>query len=159
MECLFCPSVRANFEMACAKGCDMSCLKVLLVTVMIPMCVFACARDFPPPEESARALMRGLISRNFQLLAERLSGAPLRTLLANGQGQELENFCRRLLPIVPPPDSWILKFARARYQDDGSQVVLHLCLLHSTQEDEGRRLFETFWSMQYINGGWKLVDY
>jgi len=138
----------------------MSGLRVLLATAILCVFVFACARDFPPPEESARVIMRGLITRDFSLLAERFSGAPLRALLVNGQGQNFENFCRRLLPITPPPDSWTLRFARARYQDDGSQVVLHLCLVYTAPgAGEARRLFEASWRMQYINGGWKLVAY
>jgi hypothetical protein len=132
-------------------------LRVLLITTLLAF-TFACSRGLPPPEESARAIMRGLITRDFSLLAERFSGAPLRALLASGPGQNFENFCRRLLPVMPPPASWTVRFARAKYQDDGSQVVLHLCLIHG--EGEGRKLFETTWRMQYIiHGGWKLVAY
>jgi len=134
-------------------------VRVCLITAIAALSVFACSRGLPPPEESARAIMRALAARDFSGLAERFSERPLRDLLASGQGEQgLEDFCRRLLPIVPPPASWTLRFARAIYQDDGTQILLRLCLLHGS--GEGRRLFEASWRMRYIDGGgWKLVAY
>jgi len=126
-------------------------------TLIIAVGISACASSLPPPEESARVIMRGVIARDFHALAARLSGVPLRTLLAAGQAEGLDAFCRRILPITPPPASWTLQFARANYQDDGSQLTLHLCLLYT--QDGQRRLYETFWRMQYIDRGWKLVAY
>jgi hypothetical protein len=126
-------------------------------TLILAVGISACASRLPPPEESARVIMRGVIARDFHALAARFSGVPLRTLLAARQAEGFDAFCQRVLPITPPPASWTLKFARANYQDDGSQLTLHLCLLYT--QGEQRRLYETFWRMQFIDRGWKLVAY
>jgi len=131
--------------------------RIAFCTLIVAAAVTACASRFPPPEECARAIMKGIIKRDFHALTGRFSGAPLRTLLASGQAEGFDAFCRRLLPVTPPPVSWTLKFARANYQDDGSQLTLHLCFLYT--QGEQRRLYETFWRMQFIDGGWKLVAY
>ncbi|MDR2734767.1 MAG: hypothetical protein LBC99_09065 [Spirochaetota bacterium] len=125
--------------------------------LILAAAITACASRLPPPEESARAIMRGVIARDFPALAARLSGVPLRTLLAARQADGFDSFCQRLLPISPPPSSWTIRFARANYQDDGSQLVLHLCFQYT--QGEQRRLYETFWRMQFIDRGWKLVAY
>jgi hypothetical protein len=132
-------------------------LRIWLAAGAVVFAAFGCARSLPPVEESARAVMRGLIARDFEALTVRFSGAPLQALLASGSAQNFEYFCQRLVPVMPPPTSWTIRFARAMYQDDGSQVLLRLCLLHGAGED--LRLYETYWRMQYIDGGWKLVAY
>ena len=134
-------------------------VKICCLAVVFSLFASACSQHvLRSPEASARAIMQGLIERDFSVLASRFSGEPLRALMASGGaggGQGFENFCRRLLPITPPPALWTLKFTRAIQHHDGSTVELHLCLVYEV--NGVRRLFETKWRMQLIDGGWKLV--
>ncbi len=116
----------------------------------------SCAAGFPPPETTAREIVKAAISRDVASLTSRLSGVPLKLVLAAGsQPEKHEAVCKRLIRLEIVPAAWRLRFARAVYQDDGSTVNLHLCLQYT--RDGRLQLAEMFWKMSLVDGGWKLV--
>jgi hypothetical protein len=126
--------------------------------VALVVSIASCSSGLPPPETTAREIVAGALARDLAVLTSRLSGKPLKDLLATGnRPAEVEAVCRRIVRLSTVPSEWRLRFARAIYQDDGSSVNLHLCLQHKHQDQLG--LAETFWRMSYVDGGWKLVAY
>lgn len=133
-------------------------MRTLAWFALLVLALSSCSMGFPAPEITAREIVKAAIAKDIALLTARLSGFPLRLVLAAGnQPERQEAVCKRLVRLEALPTSWRLRFARAVYQDDGSSVNLHLCLQY---DRDGRlQLSEMFWKMSLVEGGWKLVSY
>jgi len=134
-----------------------SSMRLAALMMAIGVAVASCGAALPPPETTAREIVKAAFAQDLAALTARLSGDPLRTLLAANTKPLQESVCRRLVRMESVPEHWQVRFARAVYQDDGSTVTLHLCL-QSTKQDKAA-LTEMFWKMSYVDGGWKLVAY
>jgi len=134
-----------------------SSMRLAALMMAIGVAVASCGAALPPPETTAREIVKAAFAQDLAALTARLSGDPLRTLLAANTKPLQESVCRRLVRMESVPEHWQVRFARAVYQDDGSTVTLHLCL-QSTKQDK-TALTEMFWKMSYVDGGWKLVAY